>query len=96
MAYHTIIFDPKIINTIVTEIISMTPGVDKSKEVWIDIDAENCVINIIYSSLSETVNVVDISRKIQSAVYERLSRLLNIYHNLLKVNIKCVYSSNSN
>ncbi|MDR2847368.1 MAG: hypothetical protein LBV22_03450 [Mycoplasmataceae bacterium] len=94
MAYSSIIFEETIIKDIVNSSILKTPGVDKNKEIWIDIEHEKCLINIIYSPLAEIINVFDVSKRILNTVYDALIKILELHHNLLTINVKVIYNNN--
>lgn len=95
MAYSTIIFNESIVKDLVLSNILKTPGVDKDKEIWIEILPEKCLVNIIYSPLNDIVNVFDVSKRIQNTVFNILNKILELYRDLLKINIKVVHYNNN-
>lgn len=70
-----IVFNFEIINEIVHNILSLTPGVDMKKDIKVDFDQKSIpIVSITFSHQSDISNIYDLCIEIQDLVYYKLSK----------------------
>jgi uncharacterized alkaline shock family protein YloU len=81
-------YDESLVLHLIANIVAKTPGVDIHNDFNITINETHTALNIVFKPLPYVVNIFQIARKIQDAVYFNVKKTFDLYNIVVNVEVR--------